>query len=144
MEPFSVGLAVAGATALVNAMVTDGWEGVRKKIGKLFGRGDEKRTEDALARLDRSHAELARSSGDDAAQARQQQAARWQTRFEDLLEEHPDAEKELRAILAQISAAGIGGQASIQQHVQAHDNARVAVQGQGVQHISFGDGERGE
>ena len=34
-------LALAGmaAAALVQAMVTDGWEGVRHKVARLFGRG---------------------------------------------------------------------------------------------------------
>jgi|GEM_PF-6876136 len=141
MEPFSVGLAVAGASALVNAMVTDGWEGVRKKIATLFGRGDHKQAQDALTRLDRSQAELVRRSGEDLAHAQQVQATRWQARLEDLLEEHPDAAQDLRAIVAEITAAGLGTSARIQQHVQAYDQAQVAVQGQGVQHINFGDNQ---
>jgi hypothetical protein len=139
MEPFSIGLAVAGATALVNAMVTDGWEGVRKKIAALFGRGDQKQTEAVQGRLDQSQAELAKLSGDELAKAQQQLANKWQTRFQDLLDDHPDAEQDLRAILNEIGAGGIGGAAVIQQNTQAHDQAKVAVQAQGVMHVNFGD-----
>ena len=32
-------LAVMAANTLVQAMVTDGWEGVRRKVARLFGRG---------------------------------------------------------------------------------------------------------
>jgi hypothetical protein len=136
MEPFSMGLAVAGASALVTAMVTDGWEGVRRKIGALFGRDNEERTEDTLRQLDRTRAELAALSGDELATARQRLATAWQTRLEDLLDKYPDAQGELRRIVTEIN---VGNPAAIQQHVQAHDQAQVAVQGQGVQHVSFGD-----
>ena len=34
-----VALAAMAAAALVQAMVTDGWEGVRHKVARLFGRG---------------------------------------------------------------------------------------------------------
>ena len=33
-------LAVTSGIALVQAMVTDGWEGVRYKVSRLFGRGE--------------------------------------------------------------------------------------------------------
>jgi hypothetical protein len=34
-----VALAAMAAAALVQAMVRDGWEGVRHKVARLFGRG---------------------------------------------------------------------------------------------------------
>ena len=34
-----VALAAMAAAALVQAMVTDGWEGVRHKVARMFGRG---------------------------------------------------------------------------------------------------------
>ena len=51
-------LAAAGGNALVSAMVTDGWEGVRVRFARLLGRGDPKATDDAAARLEGSHAVL--------------------------------------------------------------------------------------
>ena len=33
-------LAAVAAAALVQIMVTDGWEGVRHKVARLFGRGE--------------------------------------------------------------------------------------------------------
>jgi hypothetical protein len=41
--------------------------------------------------------------------------------------------------VTEINAGNFGNSAAIQQHVQAYDQAQVAVQGQGVQHVSFGD-----
>jgi predicted component of type VI protein secretion system len=139
MVPALLALAAAGGTALVNAMVTDGWEGVRKKIGTLFGRGNPKQTQDTLDRLDRSHTELSQLSGADQDSARQKLAIAWQTRFEDLLAEHPDAAGELRQIVQEISARDIGTGATIRQNVQAYDHAQVNVQGSGIQHVTFGN-----
>ena len=34
-----IALAAMAAAALVQAIVTDGWEGVRHKVARLFGRG---------------------------------------------------------------------------------------------------------
>jgi hypothetical protein len=139
MEPFSAGLLVAGANALVNAMVTDGWEGVRKKIAKLFGRGDKERTDDALGRLDRTHAELAQLSGEKLELARQQQVLAWQTRLGDLLDKYPDAKDELSQIVSEIGARDIGTGATVTQHVHVQDQAQAAVLGSGVQRVVFGD-----
>jgi hypothetical protein len=137
MVPALLALAATGGTALVNAMVTDGWEGVRKKLGKLFGRGDPKQTQDTLDRLDRSHAELSQLTGPDQDKARQKLAIAWQTRLEDLLAEHPDAAGDLRQIVQEIGARDIGAGAVIQQNVQASDHAQQIVQGSGIQHVTF-------
>ena len=91
-------LAATGGTALVNAMVTDGWEGVRKKFARLLGRGDEKETEAAAVRLEKSHASLSGLSGADLERAQAEQAIAWRTRLGDLLESHPDAQDELRRV----------------------------------------------
>jgi hypothetical protein len=139
MEPFSAGLAVAGATALVNAMVTDGWEGARKKIAKLFGRGDKERTDDTLDRLDRTHTELTQLSGDGLEQARQQQVLAWQTRLGDLLGKYPGAKDELSQIVSEIGARDIGTDSMIQQNIHVQDQAQAAVLGTGVQKVVFSD-----
>jgi hypothetical protein len=96
-------LAVMGANALVQAMVTDGWEGVRRKVARLFGRGkpDQKIEE----RLDAARAELAAASPADVAKVRTDQAERWANRLAVLLDDYPDAEPELAALVKEIQAS---------------------------------------
>ena len=131
-------LAVAGATALVNAMVTDGWEGVRKRFSRLLGRGDEKATEAAAARLEKSQEMLSGLSGAELEKAQAEQAVVWRTRLGDLLESHPDAEDELRRLVAEVQAQVVGSAGRVEQRAAAFDQAQQAVQGHGVQNVTFG------
>jgi hypothetical protein len=137
-----VALAVAGATALVNAMVTDGWEGIRKRFARLLGRGDEKETAAAAARLEKSQEMLSGLSGTELEKAQAEQAIIWRTRLGDLLESHPDAEDELRGLVAEVQAQVVGSAGRVEQHAAAFDQAQQAVQGHGVQNVTFG-GQRG-
>lgn len=90
-------LAILAGNALVQAMVTDGWEGIRHKVATLFGRGEpDTRIEQ---RLDASHAELTAAGPGDLERIRDGLAAQWQTRFDDLLTDHPDAEAEVSALV---------------------------------------------
>ena len=82
-------LASTGGSALVTAMVTDSWEGVRARFARLFGRGDAKQAEAAAGRLEQSRAVLARLSGADLERARAEQEIIWRTRLGDLLEQDP-------------------------------------------------------
>lgn len=137
-------LAATGGTALVNAMVTDGWEGVRKKFARLLGRGDEKETEAAAVRLEKSHASLSGLSGADLERAQAEQAIAWRTRLGDLLESHPDAQDELRRLVAEVQAQAAGSTGPVTQQVTGFDQAQQAVQGHGVQKNVFGgQGEHG-
>jgi hypothetical protein len=131
-------LAAAGGTALVNAMVTDGWEGIRKRFARLLGRGNDKEVEAATARLERSHAMLAGLSGPDREKAQAEQAVVWRTRLGDLLEDYPEVEGELRTLVAEVQAQVIGSAGSVRQQVAGFDQAQQAVQGHGVQHNAFG------
>ena len=133
-----VALAVAGATALVNAMVTDGWEGVRKRFARLLGRGDQKETEAAAARLEKSQEMLSGLSGTELEKAQAEQAIVWRIRLGDLLESHPDAEDELRTLVAEVQAQVVGSAGRVEQHAAAFDQAQQAVQGHGVQNVTFG------
>jgi hypothetical protein len=91
--------AMAGA-ALVQAMVTDGWEGVRHRVARLFGRGEP---DPAIGRrLDASREQLAGVSPAELGSAQANLAAQWQTRFEDLLADHPDAQAELVALVEEM------------------------------------------
>ena len=93
-------LVAMAAAALVQAMVTDGWEGVRHKVARLFGRGQS----DAAIerRLDATREQLTAATPGDLATVQAALAAQWETRFVDLLADHPDAEAELAALVKDI------------------------------------------
>jgi hypothetical protein len=130
-------LASLAGSALVTAMVTDGWESVRARFARLLGRGSAGGAEVAAGRLEESRAMLAGLSGSDLDVARAEQEAAWRARLGDLLEADPGAEAELRALMAEVQAlaAGSGG---VVQHAAAYDRAQQAVQGHGVQNVRFG------
>jgi hypothetical protein len=131
-------LASTGSTALVTAMVTDSWEEVKAHCARLFGRGDAKQTEAAAERLEQSRAVLARLSGPGLEKARAEQEAIWRTRLSDLLELDPAAETELRALVAEVQALVVGSAGRVEQHAVAFDQAQQALQGHGVQNVTFG------
>jgi hypothetical protein len=131
-------LASTGGTALVTAMVTDGWEGVRARFARLFGRGDAKQAEAAAARLDQSRAVLAGLSGPDLERALAEQQAIWRASLGDLLEQDPAAEQEVRALVTEVQAQVTGSAGPVHQHAAAFDQAQQAVQGHGVQNVTFG------
>ena len=92
-----VTLTALAGNSLVQAMVTDGWEGVRRRIAHLFGRGQpDPKIEQ---RLDATRARLIEAIPSELEQVQSAQAAQWQTRFSDLLADHPEAVDELRALM---------------------------------------------
>jgi hypothetical protein len=97
-------LAVTAANALVAAAVTDAWEAARRGFSRLFGRGDLKRVELTERRLAATHDELITAAGAELERAQARLAARWATRLADLLDEVPDSEADLRALVAEIQA----------------------------------------
>ena len=130
-------LATTGGNALVTAMMTDGWESAKARIAKIFGAGKQTATEAAAARLEESRTALA--SAPDPGQARTEQQIIWRTRLADLLEQHPGTETSLRSAIAEIQAQII----QVNQHVQASDQAQIAVLGQGTMNVNFG-GQHGQ
>lgn len=137
-------LASAGGTALVTAMVTDGWEGIRTRFARLLGYGDVKQTEAAAGRLEQSRVALTELSGPELEHARAEQQVIWRTRLGDLLELDPAAEQELRALVAEVQAQVTSTAGTVTQHAAAFDHAQQAIQGYGVQNVTFGgQGEPG-
>jgi len=135
-------LAATGSTALVTAMVTDGWEGLRARFAHLLGRGGAEESEIAAARLEQSRMALVASSGAELERVRADQEIVWRTRLVDLLEREPGAEEELRALVAEVRARMTGPAGWVEQHAVASGQAQQVIQGQGVQNVSFG-GQRG-
>ncbi|MFE0602298.1 hypothetical protein ACFW2T_15840 [Streptomyces sp. NPDC058892] len=97
-------LAAAGGGAVVQAAGTDAWDGVRRRVAGLFGRGDEQREQAELERLDRTSRALEAGASADPERERDRQSGMWQGRFESLLENADPQDQqrladELRALL---------------------------------------------
>ncbi|WP_405554025.1 hypothetical protein [Streptomyces sp. NBC_01171] len=97
-------LAAAGGSAVVQAAGTDAWNGFRGRVAALFGRGDARREAAELERLDHT-AQVLTAGGEEAPAQRARQEGAWQARFEGLLENLDEAERdqvvgELRSLLA--------------------------------------------
>ncbi len=109
-------VALAGNT-LVTAAVTDTWETARHRFARLFGRGKpDPATE---RRLEATRSQLAAAPAADLEQVRADLASRWALRLADLLEEDPDAEADLRALVQEIQAALPAGMVSAADHAVA-------------------------
>ena len=130
-------LASTGATALVTAMVTDGWEGARTRFARLLGRGDVKQAA-AAAQLEQSKAMLVAASGAELEGVRADQEAVWRARLEQLLERDPLAEEELQVFIADVQAHTVASAGQVEQQAIAFGQAQQAVVGHGVQNVSFG------
>ena len=106
------GLAMAGATALVTQMVTDGWAQMRDRVAAFLTRrrgGDE---ESVQGELERSRDDLvaARDAGDEETAADIQEE--WRARLRRTLRNDPQAAAELRSLLDELTPSpesGSGG-----------------------------------
>jgi hypothetical protein len=112
-------LAALAGNTVVAAATTDAWEAARRGFARLLGRGDPGWTKMAERRLAETREQLTGAEGKDLEQARAVLAERWAGRLADLLEEHPDAEADLRALMQQIQAALPAGMVSAADHAVA-------------------------
>jgi len=134
-------LASAAGAAVAQAAGTDAWQGFRERAARLFGRGTQPDAarDTALERLDRTAAELASPEKGVAEQAKEDAAATWRTRFQDLLEDLDEADRQqaavqLRALVdqarharADVSAADEGIAIGGDVHIKPSDGAVGAV-----------------
>ncbi|MEV0319511.1 hypothetical protein ACIBKX_01165 [Streptomyces sp. NPDC050658] len=106
MDAELTALAAAGATALVQQMVTDGWGQVRGKVVGFFSRGREGDEDVVEGELEEARAELAaaRDSSDEEAEA--DVLAEWRGRMRRTLRADPEAAGELRALLDELAPQG--------------------------------------
>lgn len=96
-------LAAAGGTAVVQAAGTDAWETLRQRVARLLGRGSLERERTELERLDRTAATLDTAEEGALEQVLVSQEASWRTRFETLLEDaHDDEREELATALGEL------------------------------------------
>lgn len=97
-------LAQTAAQTLVAAATTDAWGKAKAMIAKLFGRGDPARAEASERRLEETRSWLAAAPQSEILNTRITQVAAWQVRIRDFLEENFDAEPEIQAIVAALTA----------------------------------------
>lgn len=95
-------LAALAGNTLVTAAVTDAFETVRHKVARLFGGG--KPEAGVERRLDATRHRLTVAARGELDNVRIAQAGQWQTRFADLLEDHPEFAAELSAIVAELQS----------------------------------------
>jgi hypothetical protein len=102
-------LAALAANTVVAAAVTDAFEGLRAKVARVFGR--DKPDPGIQRRLDATRRRLAAATREDVKNSQAAQARQWETRFADLLADHPEAAAELQVLLDEFRAAlpGTGG-----------------------------------
>lgn len=131
-------LAASAGTAVVAAMVTDGWQETRTRVARLLSRGDAQDEPRQLARLERARTELTAASDEQAERVRLDQLAAWRTRFADLLDDAPQEEEQVRGLVEFLAGRTPANVAeTVQVTATASGKARQAVQGQGVQHNTF-------
>jgi hypothetical protein len=123
----------AGQTVAA-AAVTDMWEAVRGRLGRLLGRGDAHRTETVDRWLAQTREQLiSAASGAMLEQVREAQAERWAGRFADLLDEDPALEAELRTLAEEIVSQMPASAATAVGHsVTAGRDVRITASGGGI------------
>ncbi|MFD9736910.1 hypothetical protein [Umezawaea sp. NPDC059074] len=98
-------LAGTVAGALIKAMDTHLWAGVRAEVAGVLGSGVPRRVEFVTSRLQASRDELALVPLERRTQARAEFTTEWRGSIHAVLWEHPELEPELRAVLGAISPA---------------------------------------
>jgi len=127
-----VALAQWAGQTVAAAAVTDVWEAVRGRFARLLGRADARKAEAAERWLTQTHQQLT-AAGSDAQQLQEAAAERWAGRFADLLDEDPDIEAELRALVEEVAAQLPAGAVSATGHsVAAGRDVRITASGQGI------------
>ena len=109
------------------------WETAERGYAQLLGRGDAKQTQLAEQWLEETREQLTGRTGADTELIRTALAGRWAGRWADLLEENPDAEAELQALVQETQAALPAGKLSVSRHA-ASANSDVSTYAAGPEH----------
>ncbi|CAM5302004.1 hypothetical protein AB0F92_22755 [Kitasatospora aureofaciens] len=118
-----VELAAAGGTAVVSAAATDIWQATKGKVARLFGRGDDRDEQRVSVQLDRIPMELDQAAEPQQERVRAALRDRWTVKLTELLEENPELEDDLRALVEEVRAAVPAAQQTFVQNNNAYDNA---------------------
>ncbi|MFI7027791.1 hypothetical protein ACIBK1_03675 [Microbispora rosea] len=115
MDIAAMALAATAGQALVQAMVTDGWAGVRAKVARLLSRGNQDQEQRELDELDEA-AGAVRAEAIPASVV----AGHLQGRIQALLENYPESVAEIEALVA-----GLGDTGSINIHVGGNVSGQI-------------------
>lgn len=128
MEAELAALAAAGATALVQQMVTDGWGNVRDRVVAFFARGRDE--EVVQGELEESRADLVAARDADDEDAADDVRASWRVRLRRTLRDDPEAAAELRALLDELSPpSAVPSSLTVHNSVSGGVSGGVVVQG---------------
>jgi hypothetical protein len=89
---------------VVDAASSHEWETAERRIARLLGRGDVDQIRLAEQRLEETHEKLTGAAGTDAGLIRTALEVGWAGRLLDFLEENPDTEADLQALVQEIQA----------------------------------------
>lgn len=130
---------MAGATALVTQMVTDGWEQARDRAVALFTRGRDGEGEAVEAELEASRAELfaAREADDEerAADVRDE----WRVRLRRTLRADPSAAAELQALLDELRPPGDEAKGTVHNTISGGVQHGTVVQAYSIGGLAIGE-----
>lgn len=144
MEAELVALATAGATALVQQMVGDGWERARTRIAAFFAARSGADEQAVGAELEAARDDLLRAeeSGDREAadEARTEARVEWRARMRRSLLADPESAEELRSILAELEGPGAtaGAGASVSNSISGGVQHGAVIQAATIQHLQIG------
>jgi hypothetical protein len=121
-----IDLAMTGASTIVAAMATSAWQAARDGVLRLF-RGRSTDLPAIESRLDGDAAVVERD--EDADGAREDLVGGWKRQFAKMLNEHPEAAGDLRALVDQIGQLlPQAGPGSVQANIARHGGAVFAAQ----------------
>ena len=126
-------LAALAGQMVVDAVATNGWETAERGYAQLLGRGDAEQTKQVERWLKETREQPTGGAEADSTLVRIALAGRWAGRWADLLEENPDAEAELRALVQQSQAALPAERPSAASHT-ADANGAASAYAAGPEH----------
>lgn len=112
-------LAAVAGRMVATAVDTEAWETARCGFAQLLGRGDVTQTQIAERRLDETRKQLTDTATTDMGRTRAALAGRWAGRLEDLLEENPGTQADLRTLVREIQATLQAEMVSASDHLAA-------------------------
>ena len=99
-----IALASLAGRTVVDAAAADEWETAQRRFALVLGRGDAKQILLAEQRLEETREQLIGASGTDVGLIRTALRVGWTGRLADFLEENPDTEADLQALVQDIQA----------------------------------------
>jgi len=129
-------LAALAGNTLVSAVVSDTFEQVRQKLARMFGHG--KPDAGIESRLDVTRQQLSAAAPEERERLRTRLAGQWQTRFADLLADHPEVAAELRALLSELQSCGADSGGSVTNTISGSVVEGPVLMGRDFNDISIG------